>query len=169
MRLALSIITILIMTHCYAQTEHLNRKPFTLKLAVDSVNYYEQEIKESPYFVSDEVLQIYPGEKLFVETNVLDSSILSMKVVPANKNPERTIEIEFSQDTEGRNNKMMILKVKNPFGLKLHYSALMYIVGSDKWIKTSTFPVQPELLGYETWNDVIITLVLSDWKLNNED
>jgi len=60
----------------------------------------------------------------------------------------------------------MILKVVNPFDKDLEYRAIMYIVGQNKWIQTNVLPVKSRLTGYETWSDVIITLVLSDWKLN---
>ena len=60
----------------------------------------------------------------------------------------------------------MILEVVNPFDKDLEYKAMMYIVGHDKWIQTNVLPVKSKLIGYETWSDVIITLVLSDWKLN---
>lgn len=90
-----------------------------------------------------------------------------MKAVRENKNPEKTIELEFNQNTEGRNHKMMMLKTKNPFDAKFEYSALMYTVGNDKWIKTTILPVPPKFSGYETWNNIIITPVLSDWKFTN--
>jgi hypothetical protein len=51
----------------YAQNEKLNRDAFTLILPVDGEQYYEQNVGNSPYFVKEKVLQIYPSEKLFVE------------------------------------------------------------------------------------------------------
>lgn len=61
---------------------------------------------------------------------------------------------------------MMMLKVVNPFKKDLEYEAMMFIVGHDKWIQTNVLPVRANLTGFETWSDVVITLVLSDWKLN---
>jgi hypothetical protein len=58
----------------------------------------------------------------------------------------------------------MMLKVMNPFEEKLLYSARMYVVGNDKWVRTSIVPVMPKLIGFETWTDTIISLALSNWK-----
>ncbi len=40
----------------------------------------------------------------------------------------------------------------------------MYIVGYNKWLSTSIIPILPNLVNYETWNDVIISLVLERWR-----
>lgn len=150
---------------CSAQNDKESREAFTLKLAVDSVRFYQQEVQKSKYFIKENVLQIYPGEHIFVEAETKDGIIESMKVVKENKNPSKTIEIEFSQDAEGSENKGMTLQVSNPFNKTLHYDAMMYIVGKDRWINTSIIPVRPKLKGFEMWNDVIITLVLDNWRL----
>ena len=150
----------------FAQNEIINREALTLELMVDSVNYYSQDIMESPYFVKENILQIYPGEELFIEVEISKKQISSMRVVKENLHPKKTIQISFEQLTEERTNKGMLLKVSNPFSQELSYEALMFIVGKDNWIKTSIVPVAPNLAGYEMWNDVIISLVLTDWTLN---
>ena len=164
------IMTILIslsftFTFTYAQNEKPNREAFTLQLPVDGEQYYEQEVQNSPYFVKEKVLQIYPGEKLFVEVEIKKNEIISMKVVKENLKPEKTIEIELTQTVEERKSEFMTLKITNPFKKDLEYKAMMFIVGHDKWINTNVLPVKAKLSSFEIWNDVIITLVLADWKL----
>ncbi|MFS4429350.1 hypothetical protein [Chryseobacterium sp. S90] len=156
---------LIISKFCFSQQEF--RENFTLKLPVDSVRYYQQEVKKSPYFVKENTLQIYPGEHLFIEADVKDGKLESMKVVKDNINPSKTIEIEFSQDTEDRKHKGMMLQVSNPFGKNLLYDAMMYTVGKKEWAKTSIIPIKPKLSNFELWNDVIITLVLNNWRLQN--
>jgi hypothetical protein len=149
----------------FAQNEKPERSELTLKLPVDGELYYEQEVKSSPYFVKDNILQIYPGEKLFIEVDFKKKEISSMKVVKENLKPKRTIEIEFTQNSKEGKNEFMMLKILNPFKDDLDYNAMMFIVGNDKWINTNVLPISAGLSSYETWPDVIITLVLSDWKL----
>ncbi|MGH1384672.1 hypothetical protein [Kordia sp.] len=148
-----------------AQNEKPDRAPFTLTVAVDTVNYYQQEVPKSPYFVKEKVLQIYPSEKLFIEAEVKADSIYSMKVVKENLNPEKTITLEFIQNVEGKSHAGMMLTVKNPFEKRLTYEALMYINGGSKWISTSIIPIRPKLMNFEMWNDIILSLVLVEWKL----
>jgi len=164
-KVILTILLSLSFAFAYAQNEKEKRDEFTLKLPVDGEQYYEQTVASAPFFVQDKVLQIYPGEKLFIEVETDKKEITSMKVVKENLNPEKTIEIEFTQTVKDRKSEMMMLKVVNPFKKDLEYKAMMFIVGNDKWINTNVLPVKAKLTGYETWPDVIITLVLTDWKL----
>lgn len=159
------ILLLFISKNCFAQNEIEFREPFTLKLSVDTVSFYEQEVFRSKYFVKDNILQIYPNESVLIEVEVQKNEIKSMKIVSENKNPSKTIEINFTQKTDGRKHEYMILEVKNPFDKVLNYNAMMYIVGRNDWLKTSIIPIQPKLTNFELWNDVIITIVLSNWRL----
>lgn len=164
-KLVVSIIPILLFTATYSQNDRSFREPFQLELAVDTINYYSQEIPKSPYFVKENIIQIYPSEQLFIEVSLKDSTIETMKVVKENLFPEKTIRIDFKQNKKGKIHQSMMLTVQNPFDKKLIYKANMYIVGYDKWLSTSIMPVNKKLSGIEIWNDIIITLVLSDWTL----
>lgn len=162
-----TFLTILLCTSfafVFGQNEKTNRDEFTLRLPVNGEQFYEQKVEKSPYFVKENVLQIYPGEKLFIEVETAKSEIISMKVVKDNLNPQKTILIEFTQAAKDRKSESMMLKIVNPFDKDLEYKAMMYIVGHDKWINTNVYPVRAKLTSFEMWRDVIITLVLTDWK-----
>lgn len=159
------IIIVFAFKICFAQNDNESREAFTLKLSVDSIQFYQQEINKSKYFVKDNVLQIYPGESLFIEAELNDNIIASMKVVKKNINPSKTIVVNFAQNVSDRENKGMMLQVSNPFNSNLNYDAMMYIVGKNRWIKTSIIPIKPKLKNFEMWNDPIITLVLNNWRL----
>jgi len=164
-KILLTILLSLTLGISYAQNEKTNREEYILKLPVDGEQFYEQKVENSPYFVKENVLQIYPGEKLLIEVKIKKKEFISMKVVKKNLNPEKTIEMEFIQNTKDKKSESMMLKVVNPFKKELEYKAMMFDVGNNQWIHTSIIPVQPKLTGYETLTDVIITIVLSDWKL----
>lgn len=161
----LTALFALTLSFAHAQNEKSFREEFTLKLPVNGEEFYEQNIEKSPYFAAEGILQLYPGEKLFIEVELEKKEIVSMKVVKANLNPDRTIEIALIQNTKDGKSESMMLKVINPFKKDLEYNAMMFIVGQDKWISTSILPVRGGLTGYETWSDVIISIVLSEWKL----
>lgn len=167
--LKIKVLSLLIISlfsnFCFGQNEKEYREEFTLKIPIDSVQFYQQEVPKSKYFVKEGVLQIFPGENLYVEAEINGNKITSMKVVKKNLNPAKTIEIKFFQTTEGRKHEQMMLEVKNPFNKELNYDAMMYIVGHDNWMKTSIIPIKPKLMNFEMWNDVIITLVLNNWRI----
>jgi hypothetical protein len=164
MKKTLFIIIILIANFCYSQNEIKEREPFVLKLAVDNEQFYQMDIPKSKYFVKENIIQIYPTEKLNIEVEIKNDTIYSMKVVEKIVEPKRTIQIEFLQNVKDKKPEGMMLKVTNPFDRKLNYNAMMYIVGNNKWLSTSIIPILPNLVNYETWNDVIITLVLEKWR-----
>ena len=152
----------------FAQNEKPNREPFVLKLAVDSIHFYQQEIQKSPYFVKDNILQIFPSEKINIEVEIENDSIVSMKTVEKIEFPDKTITIDFKQEVKDRKSEMMMLTVKNPFDKIMTYNARMFIVGRDDLLTTSIIPIRPNLTNFEVWNDVIITLILDNWKWTAE-
>lgn len=155
---------LIITSLCAAQNDRPERETFSLKLAVDGEQYYGMDVQKSPYFVKDKILQIYPGDDLLIETEIKGDTIFSMKVVKENKFPERTITLKFNQETNGKAHEQMMLSVQNPYDRSLVYDAAMFRVGSDKWMGTSIIPIYPKLTSYETWADVIISLVLTNWR-----
>ena len=146
---------------CLAQEK---RSALTVNLAFDAEQYYTADIPESPYFVKEGVLQIYPGEELNVEAQVKDDKLVNMKVVKKVTHPQSTISVRFYQDAEDRTKAQMVLVVKNPFDRKLQYDGIIYIPKHDKWSRTSILPVMPKLVGYEMWPDVIATMALENWR-----
>jgi len=147
-----------------SQNEKKDREAFTLKIAVDQEHYYSMDVTKSAYFVKEKILQIYPGEKLFVETEIKGDTIYSMKIVQKITKPKKTIEIEFTQNAEDKSNIIMMLNVKNPFDKILNYNAMMFTPNSQKWKSTSIIPIQPKLENFESWPHAIITLVLDKFR-----
>lgn len=150
----------------FSQNEKKYRDPFYLNIVMNSEQNYGMNVESSPYFLKDNILQLYPTEKLFIETEIKNDTIFSMKIVKENLYPEKTIEVDFKQHAEDRSKVSMFLIVKNPFDKNLIYTTLMYTPNSNDWKSTSILPVRPKLAGIEVWPHAIITLVLMDWKLD---
>ena len=164
MKKIIFLVLTFVANFCYSQNEIKERKPFLLRLVVDKEQFYQIQINKSEYFVKENVIQIFPTEQLNIEAEIKNDTISSMKVVEKIENPKRTIQIQFLQNVKNNKPEGMMLKVTNPFDKKLNYNAQMYIVGNTKWFPTSIIPIEPHLLNYETWNDVIITLILGNWR-----
>lgn len=149
----------------YSQNDKPKRSTFKLEIAANETQQYAADIPESQYFVKEKILQLYCGEKIFVECETQGDSISKMKVVEKNINPEKTIVIEFTQNTENRKEIYTQLWVKNPFAKTLKYDAFMYTPISQQWKSTSILPIRPNLQNFETWPHAIITLALQNWRL----
>jgi CxxC motif-containing protein len=149
---------------CQDQNDLPQRQPYKLKMPVDKNSVYEMDVPTSAFVQNNNIVQIYPGEKIFLEAKIINDS-LRLKSVKEIKNPEKTITVSCTQAvTKGKHENIM-LKIENPFDKDLYYSASMYLMRSSKWVPTNVYPVKAKLIAFEMWPDVIITLTLTDWKL----
>lgn len=167
--LFLVLITLIISLNSKGQdTTVLKRTPYILKIEVDKKNIYEDEIGATPYVFPNNGMQIYPGETIFVEVAEENGIIKGMKAVKEITKPKTTLTIKFSQKSEKKTHQMMMLEVQNPFPKNLIYDAKMFLLNNKKWVSTSIYPVMAGLSGFETWQDIIISLGLSNWKFTDK-
>jgi hypothetical protein len=166
MKNTIILILILITLGAFAQgNDKPSREALKLKLSVNDTDFYAADIKQSDYVLKNNTIQIYPGEKIFIEMDVVNKEIKSLKSVKENINLEKTVTITFSQVSEDRKHQQMILNIQNPFAFNLNYSAAMFLMKQKRWVKTDVLPVRAKIGSYETWSDIIVTMALSDWKL----
>jgi hypothetical protein len=164
MKKTIFLIILFLSISLYSQNDKPKRSSYKLEIAANETQQYAADIPESPYFVKEKTLQIYSGEKIFVECEIQDDSISKMKVVEKNINPQKTIIIDFTQNAEDRKSIRTDLRVKNPFNKKLNYNALMFTPISQQWKKTSIIPIYPNLENFEMWPHAIVTIVLENWR-----
>ncbi len=145
-------------------TTRLTRTPYKLKVAIEKNAAYEEDIKATPYVFDSNNVQLYPGETVFVETEVDNGIIKSMKAVKENANPAKTIIISFSQTAKKGVHQMMMLKVTNPFTQTLVYNAKFMPLKGSKFLETDVLPVQAGISGFETWQEIITAIVLNGWR-----
>ena len=147
----------------------IERSAFDLYISVNENSYWEWTVPQSPYVFSENYIQFYPGEKLFVEADVIDDIIVKLTVVNEISDESKTITLEFNQRTNSDNpkiHKYMLLVISNPFAKNLEYKANVYLIqNNDWWINTSTIPVRAGLISYEMWPDIIGAIVLYDFIL----
>jgi hypothetical protein len=144
-------------------TTQLKRTPYKLFVAVDKQTFYEEELKEAPFVLPDNTVQLYPGETVYIEVLQEDGIIKKLTAVKAIKNPAITLTICFTQTASKKVHEMMMLKVVNPFTKDLNYGAAIFLTKQNRWTKTSVVPVMAGLTGFETWPDVITTIGLNGW------
>lgn len=142
----------------------IERKAFELTVLVDSSAAYTDSVKGGPFVNGPNILQIYPGEKLYLEVEQIKDSVVRLISVSANKRPERTLVVSLTQHANGRVHESMFLQIKNPFKKNLFYQAQAFFLKPNKWARTSVLPVMAGKESYETWSDIIITMALYNWK-----
>jgi hypothetical protein len=164
MKKLLSIALLLVSTCLYAQDSTLlKRVPYKLTVAVDKNNFYEEDIKATPYVLPDRTIQVYPGETVYVEVEQENGIIKSMTAVKEIKNPSKTITIAFTQTAKKKVHELMMLKIANPFSLNLTYKANIYVLQRKAWFNTNVLPVMAGLSGFESWPQVITSIAVGDW------
>ena len=140
------------------------RTAYKLSLPVTKGSVYEMDVAATPYVQNQTIVQIYPGETIYLEAGEKDGKLV-LHSVKEIKNPTKTITVTCTQNVSKRAHENVMLKVTNPFDKSLSYSARMFLLKANKWVGTNVLPVQPGIMGIEMWPDVIITFGLSDWEL----
>jgi hypothetical protein len=141
-------------------TAQLKRMPYKLTVAVDKKTVYEEALKEAPFVLPDNTIQLYPGEIVFIEIEQENGVIKRLKAVKEIKDSAKTLRIKFTQQAEKKIHKMMMLEVYNPFAYELMYDALIYLMRQKRWTSTSIYPVPAKLSGFETWPDIITSIAI---------
>ncbi len=153
---------------CLAQTVAVNTRPaFELKLLVSDSNFYQAAMPVTSYVIQNKIIQIFPGEEIFVEADIVKDSLVNLKRVPTIVNKEKTLTISFAQISEGKAHKQMELKISNPFSKNLEYSVMMNLMKQKRWVKTDVLPVRAGIQSFEFWPNVITTIALSDFHLKD--
>src|SRR4249920_2400542 len=104
-------------------TTDFKRPAYKLTVAVDKKSFYSEEIKSGSFVLPDNTLQLYPGETVYLEMDQEGGVIKKIRAIPVIRDSAKTVSITFSQLLEKRVHTMMMLKVTNPFNLKLIYKA----------------------------------------------
>jgi hypothetical protein len=163
------LVCFFLITNIYAQSDSSNLRPsFELKLKVNSKQFYTAPLGETKYIINDTIIQIFPGEKLFIETNTINNKLVNLRRVDSIRDSTKTIIIEFVQESEGKDHKYMQLIIKNPYNKNLHYSVLMNLLKHQKWVRTNVVPVMPKLESIEMWPDILTSLVLTGFELKEK-
>ena len=70
------------------------------------------------------------------------------------------VEVEFKQEVDKDGTPMMMLVLKSNIKKVLYIDALMTVPEREGIYKTSILPLQPGLMGFESWPHPIVQLVL---------
>lgn len=164
------IVCSLFVVLSYGQAEKANNKrpAFELKLLVNDQQFYSSQMRESSYIINDSIVQIFPGEKLFVEADVVNDKLSNFQVVKEIRDKSKTLVIDFQQSAKGKVHEQMILTIDNPFAKQLNYAAAMNLMKDKKWVNTSVYPVMARLESIEMWPDIITSLALFGFKLKDK-
>jgi hypothetical protein len=162
------VIGFLMINQGYSQTHNSNKRlAFDLKLFVDDNQFYNSPMGETNYIINDSIVQIFPGEKLLIEAEVINNRLTNFRIVNDIKDKSKTLVVDFQQTVKGKVHEQMILSIDNPFDKQLRYKAMMNLMKNNKWVKTSVYPVMPRLKAIEMWPDLITSLALVGFELED--
>jgi hypothetical protein len=90
-------------------------------LPVEKKSVYEVDVAESPFVMNKNIVQIYPGETIYLEAEMVNDSMM-LRSVKEIMYPKRTIIITCTQAVNKGKHQSILLKVTNPFDKALSYS-----------------------------------------------
>jgi hypothetical protein len=161
------LASLLIFLSFYSKAQNNNvlpeRQIYKLNLPVDKGSVYEMDVPASPYVQKNSIVQIYPGETIYLEAEERDGNLLLTSVKKI-EHPEKTITVTCIQNIKNKKHEGIMLKVDNPFKKDLVYTAMIFPMNANKWLHSNVLPVNAGLSSFELWPDVILTIGLANWK-----
>jgi len=108
--------------------------------------------------VQEDRLSLLPGDKVYIEAEIIDGKFSDLKQVETPLNPSKTITLEFRQVEDKID---MMLSVNNPFdkSMKFHIDMIDF---EGKPHQTSSCPVMAGKLLFEHWPHVIPEIIISN-------
>lgn len=113
-----------------------------------------------------DAVNLVPGEKFLIEAEVRGAKLAKLKLVEKARHPERTLEVEFSQNLE-QGSPFMVLRVKNPFSQPITYEAGIQAFGGERIDNSDTVPVKPGQESLESWPQPLTRIVLRSFRLGD--
>ncbi len=134
------------------------KKVFSLLACIILLSYCEAQTGPGI-----DTLQISRNDNRYFEAEYDSKNILRFKEVPGIADSSKTLSIQFTGSESGT-----MLKIFNPFSEQLMYKAELYSYKKKDYIPTSTIPVYPKLISYETWPYKIDKIRLTGFRLVKE-
>ena len=148
---------------CAQDTTQLKRIPYKLTVAINKISVYEEELKEAPFVLHNNTIQLYPGETVFIEVDEVNGAIKNMKAIKTIIDSSKTLRISFTQSSNNKVHEFMMLSIENPFDYKLSFKTMIYLLQQKKWVPTSVLPVDARTGGFESWPEIITSIALGNW------
>ena len=150
-------------SNAQAESQPVFRKPFVLKLAIDSQHYYEEKFKPIPY-VADNTVYLFSGESFGINCAVNGDQITGIVYQPDLSKADVTFH--FKQLTALNGRFMMLLTTQNTLKRPIQFDALMTVPGSKDIHKTNVLPVEAGLASFESWPHPIVQLALRNFRFH---
>jgi hypothetical protein len=141
------------------------REPFTLKLQVDKENYYEQAFPKIPYIHQGDVY-LFKGDAFGIDFQIMNGVVRGISY-QADTN-KAAVSLRFTQELKDDGGSMMLLVIENHTRRKFFVDALMTVPKGQKPQRTSILPIEPGLMGFESWPHPIVQLVLRNMRFTQK-
>jgi len=149
-----------------SQTNLVFRDPFTLKLHVDKEHFYEERYERKIPFVVDNDVYLFSGESFGLKLGITNGDVSTVTYQKDKAGAD--VEIEFKQEAQKDGDAMMMLVLKSNIKQVLYLDALMTVPEKKGIYKTSILPLQPGLMGFESWPHPIVQLVLRNLRFKEK-
>jgi hypothetical protein len=90
----------------YPDNYIIERSSFVVRLSVDEENYYEWAVPQGPYVHDGNYIQLYPGETLFIEAEILENGTIKLAIVKEIFEEAKTTIVRFEQNTKKENERI---------------------------------------------------------------
>ena len=149
-----------------SETNLVFREPFTLTLRVDKEHVYEERYDRKIPFVADNDVYLFSGESFGLKLGIANGEVATVTYQKDKAGAD--VEVEFKQEVGKDSDPMMMLVLKSNIKQVLYIDALMTVPERKGIAKTSILPLQPGLMGFESWPHPIVQLVLRNLRFKEK-
>ncbi len=140
------------------------RRSLRVRLKQAGQGYFDRTYWNLPPAVQPTFISIYAGETLYIEAQEGAERPEKLRHVKEKRHPERTIEIELTQEPEISDGLGMILEVRNPFSRPLRYNLSIMPLDREEMYRTTSCPLTPGGFGMEIWPFPIFVIAIANMR-----
>ena len=165
MKLPVVVLMLFAVLTTFAQQDTMSsprRQAHQLSLPVADKVQYKYDVPAGLFVRNNDTLQLFPGEKVFLEVNHNGREIKGVKAVQQISEPLRTLTISFRQVADSTTHKNMLLTIDNPFDKQLQCTMLLGVILAKRWERGGALNIPPGKTA-QAWPQILISLSLQDW------
>jgi len=142
--------------------EVVYRPPFTLKVPINSQQYYEEEKGKIP-FVYHGMVTLFFRDRFGLKIDIQGDSVRNVKYEGDLSKADLTLE--FGQGDPVNGNATSLLRIENRTKYTFVVDAAITVPDRKEILSTSFAPIRARQLNWESWPQAIVELTLRNFRV----
>jgi hypothetical protein len=148
-----------------AQVYKPYRQAYLQAMYVDSSHYYGQELDSTPFIGSNNILQLYTGEQLFLEATISNKLLTTIRSVEPDSLHKPSFMVDVSQQAKGVMHESVTLSITNNLKKDVWVMVSAFELGKTDWTEDKPLLIPKGKTATMVWKQPMASVLISEWKL----